>query len=219
MTIQLDTAAKHYKVIFFDWHKTLSVCDFWTQLENPVHDRHHWHQNIINFLFVDNKPLIQQWMRGEVDEEKIHQLISDKFGYDKQALQQDLVTSCKAMTLLSNEILPLIDTIRAKGIKCVIATDNMDVFKKYVVPALKLNEHFDDILVSFDQKALKFDVSEDGNSIPFFHGYLQKNGFTYADALLIDDRIDTSGVYAKLGFDTFQVKNTKGLLEKLRKLI
>ena len=160
--------AKQYKVIFFDWHKTLSVCDFWTQLEDPAHDRHHWHQNIINFLFVDNKPLIQQWMRGEVDEEKIHKLVSEKFRYDKQALQQDLAASCQAMTLLSNDILPLINTMRSKGIKCVIVTDNMDVFKKYVVPALKLNEHFDDILVSFDQKALKFDVLGDGNSLPFF---------------------------------------------------
>jgi hypothetical protein len=95
----------------------------------------------------------------------------------------------------------------------------MDVFKKYVVPTLKLNEHFDDILVSFDQKALKFDVSEDGKSVPFFHKYLQKNGLFYSDALLIDDRVDTTGVYSKLGLNTFQVENLEGLLGKLTKLI
>ncbi|MEK7499067.1 MAG: inorganic diphosphatase [Patescibacteria group bacterium] len=211
-------ATKQYKVIFFDWHKTLSLCDFWVQLQDPAHDRHHWHKNITNFLFVENERLIQQWMRGEINEDEIVQIVSRKFGYAVEVLRADLAESCRAMTLLSDKIFPLIDMLQSRGVKCVIATDNMDVFKKYVVPALKLDEHFDDVLVSFDQKALKFDVSEDGNSVPFFHEYLQKNGFTYLDALLVDDRLDTSGVYAKLGLDTFQVKNIEGLLGKLKDL-
>lgn len=219
MNISRINTAKQYKVIFFDWHKTLSLCDFWVQLKDPVHDRHHWHENIVNFLFVENEKLIQGWMRGEVDEENIVKIISDTFGYSKEALRADLAESCRTMTLLSDEILPLIDRLQKRGIKCVIATDNMDIFKKYVVPALKLDEHFDDVLVSFDQKTLKFDVSEDGNSIPFFHEYLQKSGLVYADALLVDDRVDTSGAYARLGFDTFRVKNIEGLLGKLREII
>lgn len=218
MKTQLQTIPSKYKVIFFDWHKTLSMCDFWVQLQDPAHDRNHWHENIVNFLFVENERLIQQWMRGEINEDEIIQIVSDKFGYAKEVLRADLAESCRAMTLLSDEILPLIDILQKGGIKCVIATDNMDVFKKYVVPALKLDKHFNDILVSFDQKALKFDVSDDGNSIPFFHEYLQKNGMVYADALLIDDRVDTSGAYARLGFDTFRVKNIEGLLGKLKEI-
>ncbi len=210
---------RQYKVIFFDWHKTLSICDFWTQLEDPAHDRHHWHKNIINFLFVENKKLVQQWMRGEVDEEKILQVVSDKFGYSKEVLREDMAESCRTMTLLSDEILPLVDTIRTRGIKCVIATDNMDIFKKYVVPALKLDEHFDDILVSFEQKALKFDMLEDENSIPFFQEYLKRNGFVFTDALLLDDRVEAGGVYAKLDFDTFQVENTEALLGKMKEVL
>lgn len=210
---------KNYKVIFFDWHKTLSYCDFWTQLQDLNHDRHHWHENITTFLFGENDVLVQQWMRGEINEEGIFQAISEKFGYSPELLREDLAESCRAMTLLSNDILPLVTALRKKGIKCVIATDNMDVFKKYIVPALKLDEYFDDILVSSEQKAFKFDVGQDGNSLPFFLGYLQKNGFTYSDALLFDDRLDLSGVYKKLGFDTFQVKNNQEFLEKMENLL
>lgn len=209
---------KRYKVLFFDWHKTLSYCDFWAQLKNPIHDRNHWHENIVRFLFTENKPLVNQWMRGEANEDQILDLVSRTFGYPKETLREDLAESCRAMTLLSDEILPLIAKIRKKGILCVIATDNMDVFRKYVVPALKLDEYFNETLVSYNQKALKFDTSEDEASIPFFHDYLKKNGLAYTDALLLDDRIDTSGLYKKLGFDTFQVEKIDGLLEKLRTL-
>jgi phosphoserine phosphatase len=157
-------------------------------------------------------------MRGEANEDQILDLVSRTFGYPKETLREDLAESCRAMTLLSDEILPLIAKIRKKGILCVIATDNMDVFRKYVVPALKLDEYFNETLVSYNQKALKFDTSEDEASIPFFHDYLKKNGLAYTDALLLDDRIDTSGLYKKLGFDTFQVEKIDGLLEKLRTL-
>jgi FMN phosphatase YigB (HAD superfamily) len=209
---------KHYKILFFDWHKTLSHCDFWGQLKDSVHDRNHWHENIVRFLFTENKSLVNRWMRGETNEDQILDLVSRTFDYPKEMLREDLAESCQTMTLLSDQILPLIALIRKKGIRCVIATDNMDVFRKYVVPALKLDEHFNETLVSCDQKALKFDTSEDETSIPFFHNYLKKNGLDYADALLLDDRVDTSGLYKKLGFDTFQVEGADSLLEKLRAL-
>lgn len=209
---------KQYKVLFFDWHKTLSRCVFWRQLEDPSHDRHLWHDNIVRFLFIENKAIVDQWMRGEVNEDQILDLVSKKFDYPKEVLREDLAESCKTMTLLSDEILPLVTKIRKKGIQCVIATDNMDIFRKYVVSALKLDEYFNETLVSCDQKALKFDTSEDMTSIPFFRNYLKKNGLAYTDALLLDDRVDTSGLYKKLGFDTFKVEEIDGFLEKLRVL-
>lgn len=209
---------KQYKVLFFDWHKTLSSCVFWRQLKDPSHNRHLWHENIVQFLFTENKPLVNQWMRGETNEDQILDLVSRTFGYPKETLREDLAESCQTMEFLSDEILPLIAKIRKKGIRCVIATDNMDIFRKYVVPALKLNEHFNETLVSCDQKALKFDPSGDETSIPFFHNYLKKNGLTYTDVLLLDDRVDTNGLYKKLGFDTFQVEGVDSLLEKLRAL-
>lgn len=153
-----------YKTIFFDWNKTLSSSLFWSQLANPKHERHDWHKNIVNFIFIENKHLIDNWMRADINEDYIANLISDKFGYSKSVILKDLAESCENMELVSGEVLGLIDEIRKKGIECVIATDNMDTFMKYTKPAMKLEKYFDDFLVSFDKKILKFDVKE--NSIP-----------------------------------------------------
>lgn len=210
---------KQYKTIFFDWHKTLSHCDFWVQLKDPLHDRHHWHENIINYLFGENKELIQEWMRGKVDEGSILEKVSEKFSYPIKPLRDDLAESCRAMTFLSDEILPLIAQLRQRGIRCVVATDNMDVFRRYVVPALELDKHFDDVLVSFDQRHLKFDVPESGEAPTFFRSYLEKYDLQYSEVLLIDDRVDTSGTFEKLGFDMFEVQDTAALLGHVRALI
>lgn len=206
-----------YKTIFFDWNNTLSKSLFWEHLSSLEHERHNWHENITNFIFVEKKHLINDWMRGNFDEVYIAGLIAEKFGYPNDIVLEDLAESCKNMQLVSEEIVELINRARDYGVKCVIATDNMDTFMKYTVPGMKLNNYFDDILVSFDKKVLKFDVGE--NSIPFFDDYLKNNRLSYNDVVLIDDCIDKSGVYKKLGFDIIQIASTDDFILKLRKII
>lgn len=208
---------KSYKVLFFDWHKTLSLANFWGQLADPTHDRHGWHQAITTFLFERNQPTIDRWMRGQIDENHILQLLNVNFDYPIIELQADLAESCRTMTLASDEFVPKIAQLRARGIKCVIATDNMDVFKRYTVPVLELDKHFDDILVSCDQGALKFDVGADG-SLSFFDSYFAKHNLSYIDALLLDDRVDSSGTFERLNFDMFQVTSTESLLKEIVRL-
>lgn len=205
-----------YKIIFFDWYKTLSNSLFWSQLADPKHERHDWHKNIVNFIFIENNNLIDDWMRAKFDKEHIAGLISDKFGYSEKTVLSDLVESCKNMQLVSNEILDLVGKIRKKGVECVIATDNTDTFTKYTKPSMKLENHFDDFLVSFDRKTLKFDVKK--SSIPFFDDHLKNKKLLYEDALLIDDRVDESGTYNKLGFDILQIFNSNDLLVKAKAL-
>ena len=207
---------KIYNTIFFDWNKTLSNSLFWNQLADPGHIRHDWHENIVNFVFVENKHLINDWMRAKFNEEYIADLIFERYGYLQDVVIGDLAESCKNMQLVSDEIFGLINKIREKGIKCVIATDNMDTFIKYTKPAMKLECFFDDFLVSFDEKVLKFDV--DNDSIPFFTDYLERNQLSYRDVLLVDDCIDKSGTYSRLGFDILQVLSPDDFLVKLRKM-
>jgi len=205
-----------YKTIFFDWNKTLSNSLFWSQFADPKHERHDWHKNIVNFVFIENKHLIDDWMRADINENDIASLISDKFGYSRDIILKDLAESCENMELVSDEILGLINEIKRKEITCVIATDNMDTFMKYTKPAMELGEYFDGFLVSFDKKVLKFDVKK--NSIPFFDDYLEKKSLLYKDVLLIDDCIDKSGTYDKLGFEILQIFNSADFLEKLKKI-
>lgn len=208
---------KQYKIIFFDWNKTLSVSLFWDQLSDPKHPRNKWHKDIIDFTFNKNKFLINKWMRAEIDKEYIAQLVSDEYGYTKNDIILDLAESCKKMEFVDEQILKLINQIRKKGIECSIATDNMDTFMEYTKPALELDKYFDDFLVSFDKKVLKFDV-KNKKSIPFFDEYLKDKELSYEDVLLIDDCIDDSGTYEKLGFDILQISSSDDFLKKLKKL-
>ena len=207
---------KRYKMIFLDWKGTLSDSLFWSQLADPGHERHGWHKNITNFIFIENKSLVDRWMKGEFGEGYVTELISERFGYSKNTVLEDLAESCRNMKLASGEILELVGRIRSKGIGCVIATDNMDTFMKHTKPAMRLEDHFDDFLVSFDRKVLKFDTGN--NSIPFFDDYLSGKKLSHRDVLLIDDRIDKSGTYDRLGFDIFQISDASDLVEKLKEL-
>lgn len=206
----------NYKLIFFDWNKTFSYSLFWSQLADPKHERHDWHKNIVNFVFVENKHLIDDWMRAKFDEKYVAKLIFKELGYSEKLILKDLAESCQNMQLVSDEAYDLVTQIRKQGTKCVIATDNMDTFLKYTKPALRLEDYFDDFLVSFENEILKFDVV--GDSIPFFDDYLKRNKLTYGDVLLIDDCIDKSGTYDKLGFKVLQIFNQDDFLERLRRL-
>lgn len=81
----------------------------------------------------------------------------------------------------------------------MIATDNMDTFERFTIPAMKLNELFDDFLISHSLKVLKEDIQE--NSISFFDEYLNKNKLTYQETVLLDDCIEKTGTYDKLGLN------------------
>ncbi len=74
--------------------------------------------------------------------------------------------------------------------KCVIATDNMDTFTRFTVPALRLSEHFDGILNSFERGVLKQDIDEQNpDRIPFFDEYLREYNLQCEDVVLTDDCI------------------------------
>lgn len=207
---------KTYKAIFFDWNGTLSTSLFWDQWKDSAHPRHKWYVPLSRYLLGENMPIVMEWMRGKVTAEDIARLLGDRFGYSRETIFQDLKESCEAMRLVSDEVLPLVQKLRRSGMKCVIATDNMDTFTRFTVPALRLSEHFDGVLNSFDIGSLKFDTN--GDSIPFFDEYTEKNDVKYKDAVLIDDCIDKSGVYKKLGFDILQISSPDDFVGRLRQL-
>ena len=208
---------KTYKTIFFDWNNTLSTSLFWDQWKDPEHPRHEWYVPLSRYLLGENMPTVMEWMRGKVTAEDIAALLGDRFGYSQEIIFQDLKESCETMRLVSDEVLPLVRKLRSGGVKCVIATDNMDTFTRFTVPALRLSEHFDGVLNSFEMGMLKFDT--EGDSIPFFDEYLEKNNVKYKDAVLIDDCIDTSGTYEKLVLDILRVFSPDDFVGKLKQFV
>lgn len=211
---------KTYKTLFFDWHNTLSNSLFWDQWKDSSHPRHEWYVPLSRYLLGENMPTVMEWMRGKVSAEDVAALLGDRFGYSREIIFQDLKESCEAMCLVSDEVLPLVRKLRSGGVKCVIATDNMDTFTRFTVPALRLSEHFDGVLNSFERGVLKQDADEQSpDRIPFFEEFLQENGLEYKDGVLLDDSLYTAGMYERCGLDIVQISSPDDFVEKLRQLI
>src|SRR3989344_694778 len=130
------------KSIFLDWYKTLSHGLFWEHMADNDHPLHQHHSQIVQWLFVDNKQLINPWMRGEYSSEDICALIASDLNLSVTTLVTELERSCRNMQFYSDEIPGLLKQIKQKGIKVVIATDNMDTFRRFTVPGMKLDSLF-----------------------------------------------------------------------------
>ncbi len=181
-----DRTDRPHEIIFIDWHNTLSNAGFW----------HHWQEThpeyaqlIQGNFFANDVESTEQWMRGELSAEDVVTLLSKRIGIPEQVLFKGLRESAETLPLIDNAVMDLIKTIREAGIKTAIATDNMDTFLRWTVPALKLDTYFDDILDSHTRNALKADVDERGHSV-FFHDYLVAENVRPEDAILFDDATD-----------------------------
>jgi FMN phosphatase YigB (HAD superfamily) len=191
------------KVIFIDWNKTLSESHFWRHFPEAE-----------TVMFLANRELLNPWMRGECTSEKICQTIAEETTFSESDIFNDLKESCAVMEFVDHEVPELIRKIRARGIRVVLATDNMDCFSRFTVPALKLRELFDDVLISCDMKILKVEVWE--SCIPFFKKFLTENNLTYADTVLLDDSDWFADEYERLGLAVTVIENKEKLLATLR---
>lgn len=202
------------KCVFIDWNKTLSYNLFWEHLSDPIHANHGLLAPIEKWLFQDHSDVIQPWMLGELSTEAIISKLSSDLPIDPTIVLHDLQISCEQMVFCSENIPNLIRTIRKQNILVVIATDNMDTFRRFTVPSLKLDSLCDDLLISSELHALK-DVPGPANSLPFFDSYLQAHKLGYDDVLLLDDSPDKTGVYAKLGFKRITITSPDHLIQEL----
>lgn len=207
---------KRLKCLFLDWHNTLSTSLFWDHLNNPSH---HMLESITSFLFKDPirfSTVLEPWMRGERTSEEIIHLLCQETAFDPSIVFYELMVSCQQMQFVSQDIPHYISSIRAKGIKVVIATDNMDTFLRWTVPRLHLYHLFDDILCSSDVKGLKSDIKPDETST-FFAQFLQKHHIGRGESLLLDDGNEEFGnVIRRFGIEYQQVSPGVGLVPALQ---
>lgn len=201
------------KCIFFDWYKTLSFSLFWSQLSSSSHPLHNLSSQITQFLFIDNKQLVNSWMRGEYSAEDISHLIGDALSADPKAIFSELQHSCENMEWSDSQLPSLIRKIRAKGIMAVVATDNMDTFMRFTVPSMNLRNMFDDFLVSSELKCLKKDIA--GGEISFFNGFFRKHNLKPADTILLDDCLDATGTYDAQDLNIIEISSSSKLVEVL----
>ena len=163
------------KVVFLDWYKTLSKSLFWEQLSDKNHPFHHLGQKITDWLFVENTDKftdkLKAWMRGEQSAEEVCSQICQDLGVSFETVFTELVKSSGTMKYCNISLPEIVQQIRSQGRKVVIATDNMDTFMRFTVPALDLQDQYDDILVSSEIGAVKDDY-ESGTSL-FFANFMK----------------------------------------------
>lgn len=167
-----------------DWYKTLSSSRFFVdnQAENAQ-----WCKIFRKRIFKDNADLLDDWLVGKITTHDILSRVSRNEAEYQRAFDL-LKRSCEKMQFDSERFLPLIKKLRSKGYKVVVATDNMDVFTKYAVPALKLDKYFDGVISSAELGITKKEIIN--GRLPFFDSFLNVYGESYENAFLFDDRPD-----------------------------
>jgi FMN phosphatase YigB (HAD superfamily) len=201
------------KILFIDWSNTLSKSFFWGGFASKDHKYYSNYEKICQFLFSDRKDVVNDWMRGKLSAEEICKLTSVYSDLSEVILIDELQRSCRNMVLVDETILEIIDQIRSNSIKCVIATDNMDTFRRFTIPALQLEKHFDDFLISSELGVCKYEIIED--KIPFFDSFLKNKKLRYEDVVLLDDDVDRSNTYDRLNFKTRKIDSEQTLINIL----
>jgi FMN phosphatase YigB (HAD superfamily) len=171
------------RVVFVDWSKTLSTSLFWQQRSgcrlSAVDSA-----KVGRYVF-GRAELLRRWVLGEVSAEDVCALAAAKLGLAAADLLADLEHSCRRMEFDDPAAVDALQSIRERGIKVVLATDNMDTFPRWTVPALHLDGLFDDILDSASLGVVKGDLVR-GRS-PFFGPWLADQAIGPSEAVLVDD--------------------------------
>jgi FMN phosphatase YigB (HAD superfamily) len=200
------------KVIFVDWDGTLSRSKFWENCPaNILHPA--LIDQITTFLFRDSQDLVQHWMKGSMSRTAVTNILAAQFHVDPQILYRELERSCRAMQFVDESLVGKIGQIRKQGTRVVIATDNMDTFNHWTVPALGLQHIFDGILNSADRSAFKKERMADGHSA-FFHHYLSQQHAQAHETVLLDDS-PRNAVVEMFGMQFVHITRTRPISQAL----
>jgi len=133
------------KLVMFDFDGVLSKGRFY--LSEKFRD--HPDVTVIRNLLFDRqcRPLMENWMKGRLNYQRLHQQLSLQTGIGADFMDQALKESVKGIEI-NRDLLEFSKLLRKKGTKTVIVTDNMDIFDQETVPYHKLNNYFDKIYSS-----------------------------------------------------------------------
>jgi hypothetical protein len=205
------------KVVFVDWHGVLSQDPFWTSIrESAAHPLKTQIEENLAQIFASRA---SEWMRGLLSSDEIIRLMHiDLDGrYRGDFLTRRLYTDCSRMRV-NGDLFEGLRTIKSQ-VMVVLATDNMDCFARTVEKARSRRRRLtgqprtladwvvflDDVICSSDVAVLK---AED--PVRFFGPWLTERGLTFADATLIDDRVDNCDAFTEHGGNSVLYKMGAG---------
>jgi FMN phosphatase YigB (HAD superfamily) len=200
------------RVVFVDWYNTLSTSRFWQQRPGcrlSAADSARVERSVFG-----RAELLRRWMLGMMASEDVCAWAAGGLSLAAADLLADLEHNCRRMEFDDPAAVHALRAIREHGIKVVLATDNMDAFARWTVPALHLGDIFDAVLDSASIGTLKGDVA--GGHSPFFSPWLSDERTAPAEAVLVDDSPPASA--AAIGLHTRVVEHPGQLASVLTQL-
>ena len=207
------------KVVFLDWYGTLSVSRFFEHWTSPDH-RYYQHFLDIQRWWDSSADLEFQrdWLVGKRSTDDWLEIASGLSGLEISVLRSELIEGMRGWRLIEPATLELVCALQARGVRVVIASDNVDVFDKFALPAMGLSETFDGVLNSAVLGYQKGDPDEFGRS-RFFVPYLESNGIGSGESVLIDDSEGVRQVIERTGIRFLHAPKGTGPGRNLRELL
>lgn len=207
-----------YGVVFIDWDGTLSDSRFWERWrDSPDYNAKFRRLQTALFATEGGKALIVKWMLGRSTYDAVLRYASGITDIPYAELKAELRYSAETMQYRDKDLPDLIKALQSQDTKVVIATDNMDTFRKWTVPALGLDTVFDEILASDELGALKSQFDDDGNS-KFFGRFLSTHRIGPHESVLIDNSRNNL-VVGQCGIDFLHVSESVSASDHIRKLL
>ncbi|MEP7103256.1 MAG: hypothetical protein ABI721_00930 [Candidatus Dojkabacteria bacterium] len=199
-------------LLFIDFNGVISYNNFWNSIYSEAHELFPRRKEINDFVFIESKDFVKEWMVGKHTSEEAHDLLKDKFGIDKEYLFQ--IFQKDAIDLdVSALIMGKLKRLKAKY-KLILITDNMDTFSRFTLPNNPiLSEVFDGIFISYNTGKLK--KTDSGRIFKeiaqIFDGGLDKSIF-------IDDSKSNCDLFETLGGKSICVTGETEVLKELSNL-
>ncbi|MBI3633006.1 MAG: HAD family hydrolase [Candidatus Vogelbacteria bacterium] len=185
-------------VLFCDFDGVLCFDRYWRSLPLDKYEQ------VQDFIFRNDKTLVNDWMRGHYSAEEINKKVAEKVGVPYDELWDLFVEDCRTMTV-SREILGRLNNLRDRFIVMLI-TGNMDSFSRFTHPSLDLDKYFDHISNSFHEGMHKTD-----NDGELFLKYVEKYNVPIKNCIVLDDSNNVCKVFAHLGGTAYLVTSDKSL--------
>jgi FMN phosphatase YigB (HAD superfamily) len=203
------------RVVFLDWFGTLCMPSLW-QTVPPDHPEYALLEAVGRVVFDMESDLVLDWMRGRHTSWEIIERACAQTGASFAVAWPAFLEDFRTMRITPPALVEAIATLRLTGTQVVIATDNVDAFDDVTVPAAGLREVVDGILNSAAIGCLKRDIAN-GKSL-FFAPWLEANGVTPEECVLIDDNALLPSILGEVGIRVLRVGEGVDALAHIRGL-
>jgi len=189
---------KQLKMLLVDFDGVMSNSRFYN---SEIAAEKEMARSAVQTIFTaENSELLNDWMRGKVGYQDIHNLVEQKTGVKAEDLDRLLEDSVKRMSI-NRPMLAFIGKLRKKGVIVSLFTNNMDIFDSVSRRHYELDNHFDFIYSSSEYGQLKLENDT------LLNRALHDAKTTKSEVAFVDDSQASYDAATSFGVSTFLYKD------------